>query len=576
MTLLAVSAMLVLAACGRNNDENNDNNTTPPANNTATNNTTANNTTANNTTANNTTANNTTANNTTANNTTANNTTPNNTSPGVLAVAPDADGAVDVGATQSYTVTGADPEQAYRITLVVADNITVTDGAGTFVDNDDNGAADAGASENIALITSVNGTDQTGAKTVPAGDDDPAAPSGVFPTDAGEITFVVTGQAAGKVYPVIYHNAGASTFLEIDANGAPTETHIVGGGLTVNGEMSTDPDPTCENYCTTVMANCTGDNAQYSSEAECLDYCNNVGNWQDGTKGDTDGDTIACRIYHGNAPATMDAALHCPHAGPSGGGVCGSYCDVYCNLSFEHCVGPNKHYDTPAECATACGGFADTGNPGDTQYDTVQCRVYHLGAPAAADPDTHCPHGGETPTAFCVGAPEDFVFRTDAPGDYTRVDRKGMPGVATALISSKDAYNAASPADDVDANNPFVAEIITALNGIHMALDDDLAGLTLTPCTVVGDGTGTCVAQGAPLILPDTLKIDTGADARFPNGRRLADPVMDITLAVVLIDLGTHAVTTFADLPLNPPANDLGVEGAFLSSFPYLHPPHTP
>jgi hypothetical protein len=317
------------------------------------------------------------------------------------------------------------------------------------------------------------------------------------------------------------------------------------------------------------MDNCTGDNAQYSSEAECLDYCNNVGNWQDGAKGDTEGDTIACRIYHGNAPAIADAALHCPHAGPSGGGVCGSYCDVYCNLSFEHCVGPNKHYDTPAECATACGGFDASGNPGDTQYDTVQCRVYHLGAPAAADPDTHCPHGAEEPTAFCVGQPEDFIFRTDAPDTYTRVDRKGMPAVATALISSKDAYNAGSPVGDADPNNPFVAEIVASLTAYHTALDDDLTTAGLTPCDV-----NTCVAQGGPLILPDTLKIDTSGTSGFPNGRKLADPVMDVTLAVVLLDLSVHAVDALVGV--NPTANDLGVEGAFLGTFPYLHPPHTP
>ena len=232
MTLLAISAMLVLAACGNNNDENN-NNTTPPANNnTAANNMTSNNMTSNNMTSNNMTSNNMTSNNMTSNNMTANNTT----SPPVmenLAAAPSADGAVDVAGTQTYTITGALPDQAYRITLVVDGNITVASGAGTFIDNDDNGAADAGASQDIALITSVNGTEQGGAKTVPGGDVDPASPSGVFPSDAGEITLTVTGVGEGTIYPVVYHNGGASTFLEIDSSGAPTEIHVVAGAVTV-------------------------------------------------------------------------------------------------------------------------------------------------------------------------------------------------------------------------------------------------------------------------------------------------------------------------------------------------------
>jgi hypothetical protein len=158
-----------------------------------------------------------------------------------------------------------------------------------------------------------------------------------------------------------------------------------------------------------------------------------------------------------------------------------------------------------------------------------------------------------------------FVFATDPVSAYTRVDRAGMPAVNTALIASKDAYNAADPIDDI--NGDYVPEIIASLAFLHTALDDDLAALSLTPCTVVGDGTGTCVAQGAPLVLPDTLKIDFTQPAGFPNGRMPSDPVVDVTLAVVLLDLagGTHGA---ADLvgALNPPANDV----PFLPGFPYL------
>lgn len=161
---------------------------------------------------------------------------------------------------------------------------------------------------------------------------------------------------------------------------------------------------------------------------------------------------------------------------------------------------------------------------------------------------------------------DGYDFRDDDPTAYTRVDRAGMPAVATAVIASKDDYNNANPTDD--ANMDFVGEIVTAIDGLHAALDDDLAGIPLTPCT--GGAGGTCVAQGAPLIVPDVLKIDPAMAAGFPNGRMLADPVMDVTLAVVLLDLGMHPVTTLADLPLNPPANDVAFGGAF----PYLAPAH--
>ena len=163
---------------------------------------------------------------------------------------------------------------------------------------------------------------------------------------------------------------------------------------------------------------------------------------------------------------------------------------------------------------------------------------------------------------------EGFTFRTDDASAYSRVDRIGMPAVSTALISSKDDYNAADPVDD--ANLDFAGEILASLGGLHDALDDDLAGLSLTPCTVVGDATGSCATQGVPLIIPDTLVIDFTAASGFPNGRELADPVIDVTLAVVLLDLSVHGADTFAGLPLNPPANDL----AFSTSFPYLAEAH--
>ncbi|MCA9557409.1 MAG: hypothetical protein KC583_02485, partial [Myxococcales bacterium] len=151
---------------------------------------------------------------------------------------------VPVDGTATYVVEGLDDQQAYRVTLVVADNVVAPgDGSGVFVDGDANGAADAGASENIALITEVNGVAIAGAKTVPDGADDPADPTGVFPVD-GRIVVVVTGVAAGTVYPVAYTNRGDSTFLEIDGDGVPTEPYSVGGAVSVSAGPVVRPEDT--------------------------------------------------------------------------------------------------------------------------------------------------------------------------------------------------------------------------------------------------------------------------------------------------------------------------------------------
>jgi len=152
-----------------------------------------------------------------------------------------------------------------------------------------------------------------------------------------------------------------------------------------------------------------------------------------------------------------------------------------------------------------------------------------------------------------------FVFDEDDASAYAQVDRVGMPAVVVALIASKDDYNASEPADDAE----FADEIVASVEAVHAALDDDLMAAGLTPCDPAA-----CVDAAAPLVIPDVLSIDATTPPGFPNGRMLPDPVMDVTLALVLLDLETHTVTALAELPLNPPANDV----EFAPSFPYLAP----
>ncbi len=76
------------------------------------------------------------------------------------------------------------------------------------------------------------------------------------------------------------------------------------------------------------------------------------------------------------------------------------------------------------------------------------------------------------------------------------------------------------------------------------------------------------------LIIPDTLTIYPELDQAFPNGRQLADPVIDITLAVVLLDLtrpGQNAAS-FAAIPLNPAASERPPR----TTFPFAALPHGP
>jgi len=172
---------------------------------------------------------------------------------------------------------------------------------------------------------------------------------------------------------------------------------------------------------------------------------------------------------------------------------------------------------------------------------------------------TSCGSDDDDDTGLSPVTPEStFAFSTEPPSAFTRV-------------ASDDAYNAADPVNDIAGD--FVPEILGSLSFLHGALDSQLTDLGLTPCTVVGDGTGTCAAFAVPLIIPDTMTIDTSVAAGFPNGRLLTDPVIAVTLAVALLELtgdpAPHTPTALVGL-LNPSANDRELE----AEFPFLASPN--
>lgn len=235
---------------------------------------------------------------------------------------------------------------------------------------------------------------------------------------------------------------------------------------------------------------------------------------------------------------------------------------------------------------------------------------------SATDPDSS---GTQAESSSTTVDPTIFEFNDTPIDQYTRVDRKGFPAVNTGthIDGDKDAYNQGSPVDD--AALEFVAEAFDSIQFLHWGgdsapnpagpgLDDEISGLGLTPCGAPDDGFfGSCVTQGGgAAVIPDVLKIDTDLTAGFhfdvaggtcgpiANGRGLPDPVIDIILAVLLLDLSEPLPDAWGGVPcpgkddppapasaflsiaalgggsLNPAANDL----AFEAEFPYLAAAH--
>jgi hypothetical protein len=159
--------------------------------------------------------------------------------------------------------------------------------------------------------------------------------------------------------------------------------------------------PDKQHYCDVLQYNCQSSTTlQYADAAQCLNVAQNFITNLNGTDAVNDTNTknsLGCREYHAQA-SKANAAVHCQHAGPSGGNVCGTFAQSWgimaaakpCNdtgvqsliaqvgetlLNKLIPVGPSAPYSK----------FLDNVNNSQT------CRIYHLGV--ATIDSSHCSHG---------------------------------------------------------------------------------------------------------------------------------------------------------------------------------------
>ncbi len=154
----------------------------------------------------------------------------------------------------------------------------------------------------------------------------------------------------------------------------------------------------CQSYCAAAMANCTGENVLYPDLPSCHAACEAM---PLGLESDMTGNSASCR----NAMAILakNDVTRCKFASiSSADNLCGFPCEAYCDQAMAHCFSANKLYDNRTACELQCSQFP-RGSFSDTTGNTIQCRAYHASFPAAADPQTHCEHAGETGAGICVG-----------------------------------------------------------------------------------------------------------------------------------------------------------------------------
>jgi hypothetical protein len=201
-----------------------------------------------------------------------------------------------------------------------------------------------------------------------------------------------------------------------------------------------------------------------------------------------------------------------------------------------------------------------------------------------------------------------FAFKTDSPDRYVRVDRTGQPAIATALLSrdpailpqgptglplnpgnaangfnnQRDALNRGDPVNDARdfAGLLTVGPQPNSLRNIHYKVGPALRALGLTPCSVetVTPPAGpadvdisACIAQVAPVVLPDVITYDPAAAQGWPNGRGFDDPVVDRLLAAALLRISgagaPHTLFTLVGV-LNPARDESGT--VLPPAFPHL------
>ncbi len=201
-----------------------------------------------------------------------------------------------------------------------------------------------------------------------------------------------------------------------------------------------DPNaPTCGGYCKAVMEACPGELAQYGSAKDCADFCGQIAQWSPGKVGDLAGNTTGCRLHRATLAKAGQAKAHCPPAGPTGGGACGTWCDNYCALAAIGCSGAKALYADEAACQLACKAFPTAGAPGDTTGDSVQCRTNHALA-AAADPT-----GGQSTVQCPIAAPDGGKVCVKPAGGS-----KGDVCDGAFVVDALPYTNASSTADAAD------------------------------------------------------------------------------------------------------------------------------
>jgi hypothetical protein len=181
-------------------------------------------------------------------------------------------------------------------------------------------------------------------------------------------------------------------------------------------------------------------------------------------------------------------------------------------------------------------------------------------------------------------------------GSMVQISRLGMPLVNEVVIplKLKDAFNNLRPDQDAGAlsqpdpgngvtiplvQDPELGRLLKSVLGVDVPPPprNDLVQVFLTGVPGLNQPPGVKASEMlrlnvaiAPTASPNRLGVIAGDNGGFPNGRRLADDIVDISLRVV----GGVLVSGFDKAPNNQLGDGVdGNDAPFKTTFPYMAPP---
>lgn len=211
-------------------------------------------------------------------------------------------------------------------------------------------------------------------------------------------------------------HVGAAAASKRDGDLKTAELHCGHSGIQPTTQCNVADNATrpynCADYCKLVTNACTGTNAVYENEAQCVAVCTK-GAIPVGKAAELQGNNLLCRREYAYQALQGSPAQACTNAGPAPGRCGNDKCDSYCLLAAAGCKDQfAAKYGADAEAAQ--------------QECRAQCR----------NPGPNKIHGSGSGETYSVGSPDAASGRTMACRIHkiSRVLGEDNPGLCDAVF----------------------------------------------------------------------------------------------------------------------------------------------